>query len=121
MTTRLQLDLTGPEFAVTPDPRLWTHTQPDFRAHLRSLNYHREWHQLLRGIHTRYQLAPRRPHTVYEAFLRGDYGYVPMIIAVQSPAGRAQVRGLLYRCTMAPGVSGDRKLHALYELAASAI
>jgi hypothetical protein len=121
MTPHINLNLSGPEFSGSPDTRVWTHSESGFRPLLRRLNYHHQWHSLMVGIHQRYRLASQRPHTVYESFLRGDHGYVPMIIAVRSPIGRAQVRGVLYRCRMAEGVSEERRLAALYDLGASAI
>jgi hypothetical protein len=64
----------------------------------------------------RYETDLARPHSVYEAFVRGTYGYIPHIIAGTNPESRAEVRGMLLKFRMDLSFSAEARKAALYAL-----
>jgi hypothetical protein len=79
-----------------------------------------EWATIWNGLLERYKSQPTRPHSVYEAFIRADRGYVPMIVMATSPEGTFQVRGMLYSCGIKTEVPERDCIEALHRLGASA-
>jgi hypothetical protein len=116
----IRFDLTGPEF-IEGSVQAWPHTHPEFERLLKKLHWHTQWKTIYQDLMIRYAAYPKRPHCVHEAFLRGKYGYVPMILAATSPEGKIQIRGLLYRCTMNLHVPSQQRRKALYDLGASGL
>src|SRR6266481_7246079 len=120
ITPTLNFDLRGEEFDPTAPAYAWPHTAPDFRQRLENLNWHKEWAQIWDGLLERYQKLPTYPHSVYEGFIRGNRGFVPMIVAATSPAGDARIRGLLYSCGINAEAPERDCIEALHRLGASA-
>jgi len=117
---KLTLDLTGQEFNQEGDTQILPHTAPNFRQVLTSLNWHERWASIWNGLLKRYQTAPTRPWQVYEAFIRGERGYLPIIIRCTAPDGTAQVRGMLASVALNPEAAEEDCMDALYELGANA-
>jgi hypothetical protein len=95
-TDNLVFDLTGDEFEGSESAESWTHTAPNFQERLKDLDRHDEWAKIWGGLAVRYENDSMRPHSVYEAIIRGNRGYVPIIVAATSPDGKPQIPGLLY-------------------------
>jgi hypothetical protein len=117
----LTFDLTAPAFDQQMQPVVITHTAPHFERRLRKLRWHEEWNTILAGLAKRYTADPLRPHSVYEAFLRGNRGYLALMIAGTTPEQTSDYRGLLYGCTMNLEVSPEERIKALYELGRNAL
>jgi hypothetical protein len=98
----IKLDLTGPEFG-DGKPQLHASSEPGFKRRLKKLNWLAEWETMQQGLMQRYMAAPRRPHCVHEAFLRGNRGYIPAIVAGTSPLGHTEIRGFSLLLHNEPG------------------
>lgn len=120
INVNLRLDLTGYEFNQQGDTQTLPHTAPNFRQLLISLEWYQEWAQIWNGLLQRYRAQPARPHSVYEAFIRGERGYLPMIIAGTAAEGTPQIRGMLASVALNPEAAQEDTLEALYELGAAA-
>jgi hypothetical protein len=117
----LRLDLTGPEFDGSAPVEAWDHSDPDFADRLKGLDWYEEWETIWDRLLLRYKVDPLRPHSVYEAFIRGARGYIPMIFMSTSPEGTFQARGMLCSCGLNPEGAKEDTMEALYKLGASAV
>lgn len=115
----LEFDLSGPAFDGL-ETECTAHTAETFRPMLDDLQWHEEWAYLWNNLRARFKAAPQRPHTVYEAFVRGNRGYVPIIIMVMSPTGKEQMRGMIYSCGINVQLPEEQVIAALHELGQSA-
>jgi hypothetical protein len=97
------------------------HTDPAFERRLKKLRWHKEWNVILKGLAKRYTADPLRPHSVYEAFLRGNRGYLTLMLMCTTPEYTTDYRGLLYACGMNLEASPEERLKALYELGRNAL
>jgi hypothetical protein len=116
---KLSFDLCKPEFG-NEAVQVLPHTAPNFREVLTSLDWHQQWAQIWNGLLERYRARPTLPHQVYEVFIRGGCGYLPIIVRCSAPDGTPQVRGMLASVGLNPEAAQEDVSEALYELGASA-
>jgi hypothetical protein len=114
---KITVDLTDrPEFAG-PILAAYAHTDPKFVPLLKKLAWREPWKQIWNGLRQRYEADPARPHSVYEAFMRGTYGYIPHIFAgTDGDTGKPCVRGMLLKIRMNLEYSNEARKAALYDL-----
>ena len=93
---KITLDLSNrPEFAG-PLAAAWAHTDPLFGWRLKKLKWLKEWNLMLAGLRRRYEALPDRPHSVFETFLRGADGYIPVIFVSAGCPVRIQTGSEFY-------------------------
>jgi len=114
---KITLDLTNrPEFAG-PLAAAWAHTDPLFDWRLNKLKWLKEWNLMLAGLRRRYEALPDRPHSVFETFLRGADGYIPVIIVGTSDeTGKPVLRGMLLKFRTKLCFSAEARTKALTEV-----